>query len=286
VAVNAYKQIWSYSAENAGTWSEVFYVQAATLDSALSISPAFINKRLKMLGKTNFLEKIRVSEITNLRNSQPKRINLPGLWETGNPYPDSVACVMTLVSKEIKATRQWWMRGINDDFANRDPITGRNKITGDGLQAMNTFLQALQDGTYLILPKVNQAAIGNPPNPVTTVDGLTTPGFSILTTKNAAALVAGQIIICQRFSKKDLPGLNGKYKVLAAAGNSVTIQYRTPLNKAIEGVTGQIQLYVPNVGAIINRSVSFFNFLGDHQTKNELTGSRGAKSAVRVRNSP
>lgn len=285
MAVNAYKQIWTFSSSNAGDWSEVFYKQAATLEQAQAISRAHMSKRLDLLSSVCYLEKVRTSEITNLRNAGTKNYGRQGQWDTGNPQVDAAACVVQLTSKVIPSSRKWWMRGINNDFVSRDAITGREVLTPLASGALQSFLDSLEANQYMVLPKINQAAIGNPPNPVTQVDGTTNPGFAILTTKNAAAFLAGQIIIASQFSKKDLPGLSGQFKVIASAGNLVTINYTTPTNATIVTVTGKLSLYQPNVGAIISGSASAFAFYGDHQTKNVLTGSRGARSAARVRHS-
>jgi hypothetical protein len=284
VAVNAYKQIWTFTSTNGGTWSEIFYVQSATIDQAANITPGFINKRLAMLHPLNFLEKIRVSENNNLRNSKVIKIALNGLWQgSTQPYPVSSAAVITLRSTVIPSSRQWWLRGIARDFCFREATTGRDELAAAALTALNTFLQELQDKQYIVLPKVNQTAIGVPPNPIVGVDGNTVKGQSLLLLQNQQVFAPGSFINLTKFSKKDLPGMNGRYKVIAQNANQISVKYTTPNFQIYLGLQGFVQPYVPNVGAIISKPASYFNFFGEHQSKNAYTGSRGAKSAARVR---
>jgi hypothetical protein len=283
--VNAYKQIWTFSSSNAGTWSEVFYKQAATLDQARTISAAHMRKRLAMLSSVCYLEKIRTAEITNLRNAETDAWGRVGAWTTGAPLVDTASCVVNLISSLIPSTRKWWMRGINDDFITRDTLNGRERLRPLAQTALQDFLDSLESNQYLILPKVNQVAAGHANNPLVQVDGSLNVGKSTITLKNPAAAVAGDIIIIARASKKDLPGLNGRWKILASAGFTMDIDYATPNFAVVKATTGYVNQYVPVVGAIISGARSSFGYYGDHQTKNVLTGSRGAKSAARVRHS-
>jgi len=96
-------------------------------------------------------------------------------------------------------------------------------------------------------------------------------------------VIAGQSIQISQTSAKTLPGLNGSWTVSAVGGNTVTIAYVTPGHAAIDTDSGKVKRLVYLETAVINPAASGFSYMGSHDTKNPVTGSRGAKRAVRVR---
>jgi hypothetical protein len=279
-----FKETWMYSSTNSGVWREVWYCLAGDLTEASTFTANFIGKRLKLLNSLNFLEKIQVAELNNLRNAKIVPIRQAGLQTVRAPAPVTQACVWTLRSVIIRCTRQWWLRGFSRESAFRDVNTGRDTLEPGFAADVNSFINQLKVNNYCILPQVRVGQAGVKNLVVNSIDGTQATGYSIVKTQDAHGLVAGDFCTMSRFSKKELPGLNGRFKVFFVANaTEFTVNYVTPENLKITTFQGQVKKYVADVGAIISPSDCNFNFIGEHKSKNDATGSRGARSANRVR---
>ncbi len=279
-----FKEIWHYSSTNSGVWSEVFYQTSAGLPSAVQFTRVLLNARLAFLSKLNYLEKITVSEVSNPRNSFPVKISLRGLNDGIGPADLNSAVVWTLRSSAVKAQRQWWIRGWDRISARRDDITGRDFLQPLFADQINAFIALLKANSYCVLPQARPGSPGVNPVPVSSVDGTSASGYSVISTKGAHGLTAGMIAQFQKFTKKELPGFNGRFKVISVVdATNFVVNYVTPENTNVKAFSGTVKQYLVVPGATIDPEISSFNFIGSHNSKNAATGSRGARSANMVR---
>jgi hypothetical protein len=245
---------------------------------------ALIQGRLAFLSDRNYLEKITVAEVGNPRNSFPVPIRAQGMDLISRPAVLSTAVVWTLRSSAVKAQRQWWIRGFCAIDAQRDDVTARDLLRPGFVTNVNAFIALLKANSYCVLPQARPGSPGVNAVAVSSVDGTAATGYALVTTKVAHGLIVGNIAQFQKFSKKDLPGFNGRFKVVTQPdATSFTVNYATPENSRVVTFAGTVKQYLIVPGATIDPDISVFNFIGEHKTKNVGTGSRGARSAARVR---
>ena len=265
-----------------GTWSEVWYRSANDLNSAVQFSQRLINLRLDLLHPINILSKIRVSQVGSPRITSIVNVQKNGYqFAPTTPAPIDSAIVCTLSSSAHAATRRWWLRGWDASFAKRDSDSGNDTFSAGCINGVKNFLTEAAASSFEILPLVKSSVGGFAYIAVTKVDGTAANGTSVLTLAAAPPGGLPMQVILGRFSKKDLPGLNGTYTVLAAGALSVTIPYSTPENQMIASPDGRLRLLGYLSGAVIDPTISGPSFIGSRQTKSPFTGSRGARSANR-----
>lgn len=280
-----FKEIWNFTS-GANTWSEVYYSVASDLNGASGFTPAFLDKRLILLHPLNILRKIRVSNIAAARESVVISYNLAGQntpFTGANPASITDAVVCNLVSTAQPSNRRLWLRGVTDGDQFRNAATGNDELRPGFDTLLKAWFVALQTNGYIILARIPPGSSGVIKSYADRVNGAAATGNSIVTLPNPFTGVVGDIVTFHNFNEKDLPGLKGKFRVDAIAGNTITVQYTTPFNANIVPAQGYVKKLVYYDTAIINGTKSNYSFAGGRKTKNVQTGSRGARSAVRIR---
>jgi hypothetical protein len=287
--VPIFREVWSFQGTPAGTWSEVYYSEVGTLAIAANFAEDFYIRRLNMLHPVNTWTKIRVSDIANPRATALVNVNRKGLSTVGaleKPANGDEAAVIRLTSTVVPARRQLWLRGLAESDVARDSSTGVGIASPEFLAKLNAFIAglALTSNNYVILSRKHVGEVGVIKGMITSVDGQTTPGRTIITTDVPTGVVAQSRVIIARTSKKDFPALNGIHTVTAVAGNTFTIPYRTPQDIKVMEITGAYAFKLEyKTGASINAAASGFAYMGSRRSKNVFTGSRGARRAARLR---
>jgi len=284
--VPIFKEIWSFSSSNSGTWSEVWYEEAASIAVASSFSTGLLNARLRLASELTVLEKIRVSQVDSPRVSNVVPINLNGLVVASQykAMDDSWAVIVTLSSSAVAATRKWWCRG-NAQQATRDEVSGRTIYSPVFIANMKAWLNMVKAANFVVLKITPIGQGGVIKVRTTSADGTADNGVTTITTQVAHGLLADNIVAITQANKKELPGLNGRFRVLTVpTPTTFTVQYRTPENQVQAMATGYARKIVFMSGAIIDPAISGISFTGSRKTKNVSTGSRGARSAQRIRN--
>jgi len=280
-----FKEIWTF-AGGSGVWSEVYY----SMDSSLSVAAAFkislLNARLRLLHPLNQLKKIRVSDTANPRASAVVQLNKPGLDTNvdSGPAANSSAVVCTLSSTIFPSSRRLWLRGYTDDEAFRDRVTGNDRLSANFAADLKTWFQRLEDNDYCVNAQVRVGNAGVAYSKILSVNGTRGDGTSDVKINDNLPLLRGDTITLTLISKKDAPALSGRFTVLDYAFPLIKIQYTTPLNSLVSTQTGRVKKYVPAQTAKINARSCGFAFIGSRKAKNIATGSRGARSASRIRN--
>lgn len=283
-----FKQVWTFNGPS-GIWSDVWYRAATNFQEASTIGADLIAQRVSLLHPVNRFKKVRVSTIAGIRQSVVIPINVRG---TGNPtaaipganFPanevESVTC--NLGSAAFPSSRRWWLRGTPELAVFRQP-DGTPLVNPAFQMALNGFFLKLEQRNYVILARER---VGNAQvfiNKLLSVDGTAANGLSVLTLDLNAGVDVGNMITIAQANPKDVPALNGNFKVLAVLGKTITVQYTTPGNRLIPTLTGYVKKLVYSETAVISAALCGFNSLGGRKTKNAVTGSRGARSAKRIR---
>jgi len=278
-----FKMVWSFAAngQKGGKWSEVWYRSASSITEASVFTNALLNKRLKPLHSTNTLLKIRVSEVLNPRSTTVVNVRKVGVEVNFDPNPIATAAVVTVSSSVKAATRRWWMRGGDVDDMHRDKISGNDVFSAGFLTDVKDCLIAFAAAGFEILPVQKPAVNGFGPSNIKQVDGSLVQGKSVLTLDAPLTANAGDLVIITKTSPKDLPGLNGRFTVIASVGPLLTIAYVTPQAQTITTLTGQVRKLGYISGATIDPAISGPAFIGSRKSHSPFTGSRGAKSAKR-----
>jgi hypothetical protein len=273
------------SSPSGGKWSDVFYRASSDLDQASLTMSSFLNRRCELLHSLNSIKKVRISQVDKPRVSTIKQINRGGANNDGGPAATSWAIVCNIGSTAVPSSRRWWCRGFPQVVAFRDPASGVDVILPGYLESLRSFFVMLQKDSWQIEPIQRVGVGGVNPVRIINVDGTFGNGITVLTTKLPHNLVQNDICIIQQMNKKDFPALNGRFKVLdAPTATTLDVQYRVAGNLNIPAVVGQVKKLVYVTGAIVNANSCGFSFIGERKSKNDLTGSRGARSAQRVRN--
>jgi hypothetical protein len=282
-----FKEVWDFF-NASDIWSEVYYTSQSSLDNAATFSKPFIDGRLRMLAATGGLSKIIVSDVANPRVTVPVDINRAGM--NGVPAAGvadaEAAIVLQLRSTAKDAKRFLWLRGFTEGDVSRDPTSGVPALSPIMRVKVINWVQLLNLNNYIIhklyrvgdtIPKYNR---------ITTVDGTSANGLSVLTTQNAPGVVANDRIIISQMPGKDLPYLKGSFEVLAVSVSSVTVAYSTPGNVLVKPPAGKFRVEKYRTDTRIDGDWWRLANLGSRQTKNGETGSRGARSAKRLRTQP
>jgi hypothetical protein len=281
--VPSFKTVWQFIESNGSTFSEVWYKDAQTISTVVDPNSTSVKTRLTFLHPLNTLVRIRVSQVLTLRNTQNVLISLNGSAPgTQGPLPAGASLVLN-VAGVGGGSKKWWMRGNAKDDYTRDAVTGKDSPNPQFIAQMKVMFGALAQDGYGIL---RQTPIANPATQiakVTNVDGMTSPGNTILTTSINLNVQAGQQVVLTRFNPKDWPRLNGRFTVLAAAANSITINYTTPNNSKAPVNSGFAKALVFDATHVVDPTKSGFDHMGTRTSKSPLFGSRGAKRAQRIR---
>lgn len=280
-----FKEIWTFRS-SAARWTEVYYSIDDTLEEAANFTNELVNKRLALLNDSNVLQKIRCSNMDGSRSSVVVQQNKHGTGTASfakNPANTVEAAVVSLVSTVAGSSRRLWLRGMPEDAVYRSDDGNYDIIAPAFNTALRTWIRALQNNNYIVLTRTKVTVPGFQWRRILGVNGEARNGTSILTLAGNAGINDGDTITITQASNKDLPGLNGLWKVVSSTGTTLTINYNTPRGDNYQISKGRVRKIVYRTDARINANVSAFAFLGGRKTKNDATGSRGARSAQRIR---
>lgn len=297
--MTVFRQTWFFAGAQGATWEEVWDVQADTYLKAeppkpTAANPGIVGKRMACAHKTVTLQKITTRDL-NDRSKPPseKPYNVSGTAANagGNPANTDEAAVILIGCSsgdgEVRSHRFLWMRGLEEEAVTRDATSGNPVLSADFRDNLNRFIDALRGEDdnprrYGMLPRVRSSWEG--PNfrfRITNVAGALNQDFCVLTLAENPGWVRGQTIQINGTNKKLLPGLRGLFTIEEVAGNLITVGYRVP--QVAPPASGYAYAVVRPDFCFVTKSGSDFAYLGSRQSKKPVTGSRGRRSAVRLR---
>lgn len=282
----SFRVVLEFAENNGAGFNEVYYLTATSIANLQPFpGPQFIQQRLQLLNPLNTWLRIRVSQVASPRITTVINVNQAGTSiAPGGPLPPGAAMVLAL-SGAPTGSRKLWMRGLSQSHYLRDPMSGKDILDAALTAALPTYFATLQANNLGIL----QLTPNSGPNTVngkftiTQVDGTAGNGTSILTFVGASGWAVNTRLLMSGFSKKDLPGLQGQFTVIAVGAQTVTINYQTP-ELSIVKTPGAAARYAPyQAVSIFNPARCSFDHWGTRTTRSPLSHSRGARRAVRLR---
>jgi hypothetical protein len=286
-----YKVVWNWIESSGATWSESYWVNAASAAAAATPVYGVLQTRMSIADPTVILKNIRSFSTLSSRDTFINTYLIPGKYSASSifgPAPAGAAAVVSLGAPGSRSVYHWW-RGLPQELVRLNSLTGfpnpppylTNAIqafagyyglAGAGIRVLNTpqrFQIVLL--TYNPVTKLTLVEYQNPP------------------TGAPFAISPNNRVIIQLASKKDLPALNGGWTVqnfvAAAAGATGTfeIPYTLPnsLTTIATGATVKNQGY--STITPYNSGYATLAYYGTRSTHSTFSDSRGAKRAVRLR---
>lgn len=282
----SFRCVLEFAENNGAGFNEVYYLTATSIAALTPFpGPLFIQQRLQLLHPLNTWLRIRVSQVGSPRITTVININQPGTSVApGGPLPPGAAMVLALAGTPT-GSRKLWMRGLAQSHYIRDPMSGKDVLDAALTIALPQFFMTLQANNLGILqltPNSGPMTV-NGKYTITQIDGTAGNGTSILTYVGVPGWAVNTRLLMSNFSKKDLPGLQGQFTVIAIGAQTVTINYQTP-ELSIVKTPGASARYAPyQAVSIFNPAKCGFDHWGTRTTRNPLSRSRGARRAVRLR---
>jgi len=282
-----FQEVWSFRGNSGAKWNEVHFCVQPDLAAAANFTPAFINSRLALLHVTCTWVKVRITQVTDPTIHTLVTINKAGHdGPADNPANPGEACVVNLASSVRAGSRKLWMRGLAESSVTFNAVTGQSEINPAFDALLKQFIQKLgpTQANYAVKKRKKGENFNIVKTRVTRVDGTIASGRARLFCVKDPKLAVGDMVQITRAEPKLFPGLTGPFKVLAFEGFNFDVQYTVPQEENILSETTLAEKLVYWEDAIINPAISGFLYGGVRRTKNDSTGSRGARSALKLRN--
>jgi hypothetical protein len=286
-----WKHVWKFQASDGSTWKETWYNSGTgTLAQQFPEDPEVISNRLLLLNPLNKFVSSTISDINNPRVTGSQIINQAGLPFRGQPpnpepAPDGAANICILTST-AGGQRHWWLRGGDAADYTKNGTTGQDQIGAGLAAALPIFFKRMQDVLFGI--KVTPKVV-----PLDATSGYfyftaATPGLTegqTVFTLNAAPVAwqKGQPVYVGLASKKDTPGLQGTFTILAITGPTLTLQYTLPNNAPLTSLKGRVRYTTGPSVNVFNAAGCKWVYNGTHRQRAPGPNSRGAKRANRLR---
>jgi len=274
----AYKCVFQYTQPDKG-FSEVYFRSEPTLADAATFANSFINSLQTIRNPLTLLRKIRVSEVTNNRNSIVVPITPIRNDNTDTPDVCATAAVITLNAPETGARRQLWLRGLNDGSVRRDEATGADDMSPGFRTRLNNLLQAMENQFVYIqsLKKLGVAPLVS--TPIVSITKVV-PGLVTINTAVDWAITDSKRVVLSGIDAKRFGGLNGIFTATTVGSRAFSVRYNCVLPAATyEVTTGKTRPAEYEYGRIL-KDFSGFNKFSPRDTGRNPLGGRGRRSAT------
>jgi hypothetical protein len=285
-----HKVVFELQEPDGSTFNEVYYVDAGNPVAAMP-GDLLISARLGLLAPLNKFMRVRTSDISQLRVTGVQVINQNGTWASTDvalnaPVVAGLAVVCQLRG-QAGGQRKLWLRGVADAAVNRSSTTGQDVPKAPLLDALAFFSEKLKANLYGILRITPASRVAGPafPKRITVIAPGAGAGTSILTTESPHLITPNQMVVIGGASKKDTPGLSGRWITLdGTAGSTIVIRYQCPDNLGPAHPTGVVRQFTYQPISQFTGDAQIFDHFGTRTTKDPTTRTRGARRAQRLRN--
>jgi hypothetical protein len=282
--VPIYKVTWEYNSNNGSEWTEIYYTEDDNAVDAANPGQPLINARLNLLHPLNNLIRIRAANVVETRDTAFFPINSAGTAPGAGGPAIAGAAAICLLASPAGGTRRVWLRGIPGFWVTRSGITGADAPPAALVVALGAWFLALQNAGYGLLIRSRIGTDNVEPFKVDIVDGTGGMGVSILTTHVAHNFNANSQVYLGKFSKKDLPALQGTFSVITVpTPTTFTVLYNTPSAQKVNVASGYAKLLIFSTVNVIGQGLCAFENFGTRATHVPLFHSRGARRAARLR---
>jgi hypothetical protein len=289
-AMATFRVTWQYKSGSGSNWNEVFYLDASTPAIAATVFPALLSFRLLMLHPQNTLLGIRSAQVGVARKTAFSPMNLPGtatLSVLGEVGPDVAGTAMVLGLGGVNGgSRKLWLRGVPDGFTILDPNNSNAFLLASVKALIVGYIRNLALNGYGLLQVMPPAPGALTNLPIISVDGSAKNGTSVVTTMGVPVYPPGSRVIIGGCSPKNTPALNGRFSLIGGiTGSTFVIPYQTPQGIIVTENLGHVRQETFAAVNVVSPTASNFLYFGTRKTKNAFSRSRGARRAVRIRQS-
>jgi hypothetical protein len=279
-----FKCVFVYSQPTSKGFSEVYYRTATDIAAASVFQRGFLNYATAMRHPLTILQKIRVSDVLNSRNTAVIPQNLTGTAGSTSLGPDvtGVSAVVNLNAPQYGATRRLWLRGLTDNDVTRNGTSGADTPSPELATAITAWIRVLANNQFCVRSLYTVTTAGYQNQPLASVSGTVGSGMATFTYVGSVNIPLGSRILITRVSPKLLPGVNGYWTVIAAATNQFTVRYNLDQTPPAALTQGQVRLVAYNYG-VISANTSRFDHFGTRTTGAGFTAGRGRKRGQHLR---
>jgi len=206
-----YKTKLIFSSTTGSGWSESWYNNAAAdINAAAKDADLMAKQRIQMCGKGNSIPSWSVLDVTQPRFSITRDGLLPAY--VSNKFPTDRPAGSQLgvcTCAPFAGRRQFWMRGIPDDWVVWDPEVNRYVLVPDFVEVFKTFRKFVVNSKWCLRTvKGYKASVMKSEVAILTTD--VGSGFASLTLRLGGTLPEKVDIVVGGF-RKPLSHLNGTY---------------------------------------------------------------------------
>jgi hypothetical protein len=263
-------------------FTEVWYREASDLTAAATFSPTLIWNGILFRNALVAWRKIRVSDTLNNRSSVLIKINQSAPFSNSSPSVNNTSLTYSINSPAVGATRQVWLRGLDQNAFGRAPTSGADRPDPGTLNQIFNYLLQLQSAGYRVrsLKKITESGMSF--RTITGIQNTVSSGFITLVYTGDPVAVGDSIIISQ-MNIKDWPGLKGTFQVQPGSTPGLaTVKYNYHFAGPWSIRQGRFRPAAYNYGAF-NLTLSSWNKLASRDTGGNPIHGRGRRSSVRIR---
>ena len=283
-----YDVIYGFRNFNGNAWTEKYICNASVSPTALVqllTQPENINPRLAFLAASNRISLVTVRNRASSRLTDQSTVSRPGLLAIApTDRADIAGTSIQYKWYGVNGSRRVnWMRGVMDSAVTVNNLTGEPTITIDTDTLCKLWVAACIRMGFGNLPrkKVDPLVPRTQYNRIVSVNGAVEPGYSTITCENDTLLTRGDRCTISLADGKTLPGLNGMWTVLAGAGKTFKVEYKTAQLENIAVNCGRMRVFEEDAFDLF-AGAGFFNAVS-RRTKNSFTRTRAGQSARGLR---
>lgn len=279
-----FKVVFQFSQPVSKGFNEVYYRQATDLGAASVFTPGFLAYSTNMRHPLTILQKIRVSDTLNSRNTAVITQNLSGTSAAVAEGPDitGVSAVVNLNAPQYGATRRLWLRGLTDFDVMRNSTSGADTPSSGLTNAIKGWIRVLANNQFCVRSLFTVTTAGYQNQPLSAISGAIGSGMVTLTYVGSVNIPLNARILITRTNPKLFPSLNGYWNVIAVGSQQFTIRYNLDQVPPTELTQGQVRLVAYNYG-VISSSTSRFDHFGTRTTGAGFTPGRGRRRGIHLR---
>lgn len=282
------KHTWIFHGSDSEEWTESYSMStsasvAGSLDKVDDIIRA---SRLSFLANINRLYMIRATALEGPKLSAYKVFNQPGA--AADPKlvgsPDVVGTSIVMYLGGLSGGRRLvWYRGCLDSDINRTPIgtDSLGQLTETSIKAFIIGVSKIGYGILRVKRVGSQASVRYRLCKV--ADGSLDPATTTVTLNDTTGIEVGSFVAFSLWNKKELPGFNTRFEVLAKTDVTLTVAYTTPNLAKILTTFGRVRLQLPEDFSTLDPDQTRFHHFGTRDTRRSFSRSRGASRAKRLR---
>lgn len=221
-------------------WTETYYTIAATFAQATSYLDTMVAYRQTMLGKGSALEAYRLSDENVIGDALLRPI--PWTDADGKAGVTDTPWNSALIRLEAGSLyrRSLFLRGLPDEWIQKDDVTFRDKLIPDFRSALDKFFQAITSLRPFHLKVLKKDNVSPNGVAITTLSADPVDNYTICTAP-LHECQTGQKCLIRKFIGPDAGLLNRSWNVISVDGDAVKISLKfASMQAPLDNYNGKI----------------------------------------------